>query len=131
MPSASAGLLLFSSQFYPTFGDVFKLTSVVLSYLANSEIVDDNVTSINFDQRDKEISFNLTAVIVGNVFRKVCYSKHPRIKERYDDLSFLKACKHQEGQETDISHHRLVNLNDRGVLWRVNRSTVNVSFFKA
>eukprot|EP00111_Clytia_hemisphaerica_P012461 TCONS_00036563-protein len=111
---------------------MFELANGVLSYLANSEIVDDDITfedkKINFDQKDREIIFNLSGVVVGNVFRKVCYSKRPRIKGRYDEqyLAFLKACKYQEGQETDVSHHRLVNLNNRGGLWKVNRSIFNV-----
>lgn len=105
----------------------FELANHVLAHLTGgtvtNEVVDFSQTEV--DEKQKAIIAYVSGYVIGKLFRKLRFSKNKNIyQEQY--LSILEACKYIEGSETDSRHQKLVDLKNRGGLWKINSDVVAI-----
>ena len=135
-------------KFYPDFYALFKngniltdlnhqcnilfgceLANNILAFLTKSKIVNDTLDlnfemATTFNAKDKEILSYLSGYVVATMYRRLRFSKKEKGMYHQHCLSILIACKYVEGSETNTSHHRLIELKDRGGLWKVKHDVV-------
>ena len=108
----------------------FELANHVLSYLTNSKIIDDVVTfkleTTEFTEKDKQIISYLSGYVIGTFYRRLRFNKKQKGLYHQKCLSLLMACKFVEGSESDISHHKFIDLKNRGGLWKVTTRTIAI-----
>ena len=106
----------------------FEVANHVLAHLTGSNFQDDILSfkqeQTVFSEKEKAIITYLSGYVISTFYRRIRFSKK---EGAYHDqcLSFLLACK-SSGNETDVSSQKLVNLKDRGGLWKVNGDTIAI-----
>jgi len=107
----------------------FELANNVLAFLAKSKIVNNSLDlkleEHKFTTKDLEIINYLSGFVVGTIYRRA------RIKMKAGEyqnqcLSLLLAFKLCEGSETDTSKHKLIDIKNRGGLWKVKSDGVKI-----
>ena len=106
----------------------FEVANHVLAYLTGSKIHNDVVCFKHeetvFSEKENSIIYYLAGYVVGTLYRRIRFSKKCNIFNDHH-LSFLLACKF-DGDETDTTNHKLVNIKDRGGLWKVNTDVFSI-----
>ena len=141
-----------AEKFYPVFYQIFKknrpfnalnyhctillgmeLCNHVIVVLTGAKVniegqtVYESKSFFEMDKKEKSIITYLSGYVVGTFYRRIKFSKSQSNCEYAEQcLSFLSACKYQEGRETDTSHHSFVDLMDRGGLWKVSIDTIRI-----
>ena len=105
----------------------FELANHVLSHLSHGVIKEDKVetcTSTSFTEKERSIVAYLAGYVFGTSYRRIRFSKAEKSSYHQQCLSLLSAGKYNE--ETNLKEHHLVNVHDRGGLWKVKREAVNI-----
>jgi len=105
----------------------FDLANHVVAHLTGLKVVDDAVSvksDVQFSEKDGTVIFYLSGYVVGTYYKRIRFSKHQGIYHEQCSC-FLMACKFKDN-EHDVSNHKLVNIKDRGGLWKVNSHTFNI-----
>ena len=104
-----------------------ELVNHVLVRLSGAKIQDEMVCfdkEPDYSDKEKSIIFYLSGYVVGTLYRKIRFSKKSN-DHASQQLSFLIACQFN-GDETNTDHQKLVNLKDRGGLWKVNVTVFSI-----
>lgn len=105
----------------------FDLANHVLAHLTGGTVTNEVVSfkQTAVDEKQKAIITYVSGYVIGKFFRKLRFSKNKNeYQEQY--LSILETCKYIEGSETDVRHQKLVDLKNRGGLWKVNSDVVAI-----
>lgn len=107
----------------------FELANNVLAFLAKSKIINDSLNfkleKDTFKTKDLEIISYLSGYVVGTIYRRIRF-KMQGGEYQNQCLSLLLACKLQEGSETDTSKHKLIDIKNRGGLWKIKSDGVTI-----
>jgi len=106
----------------------FELANHIVSHLTGRKVDDGTfqVEKTSFVGKQKQIISYLSGYVVSTFYRRLRYSKRHKEANCEEYLSLLLACKLVEGSETDGSHHKLIDVKNRGGLWRVKSDVIAV-----
>ena len=143
-----------AEKFYPSFCKVFntspgpfqglgyhctvllgmELSNCVLAHLTGAkrspmhdgDVVIDHTSQ--FNERQMSIISYLSGYVIGTYYRRLRFRCNKSQESDYisDCLDFLSSCKLDESKETDTSHQKLVNVKNRGGLWKVKIDVIRI-----
>lgn len=110
----------------------FELSNYILSFLVNGKIVNTNDCfsiqpnkHLELPEKEKSIVAYLSGYVVGTLYRRIRLSKMKGIYHE-QSLEFLISCKLVDGSETDTRHQKLVEIKNRGGLWKIKSTAITI-----
>ena len=110
-----------------------ELCNHILIHISGTSTTTTDNSSFNhalrkFDAKQTEIITYLSGYVVGTFYRRIRFGKTSSHDSFYASqcLNFLSSCKLEEQLVTDMSNMNLVNLKNRGGLWKINADTLAI-----
>eukprot|EP00111_Clytia_hemisphaerica_P002351 TCONS_00006716-protein len=108
----------------------YELANHVLAFLSKAKLVNNTIefelTETNFTDKDLHIINYLSGCVVGTFYRRVRFKMDPCDYQK-DCLILLDAFRFKEGgAQTDTREHKLIDVRNRGGLWKVRKGGVTL-----
>lgn len=108
----------------------YELANHVLAFLSKLKLINNKIefellTETKFTNKDLQIINYLSGCVVGTFYRRIRFKMDPCFYQK-ECLILLDAFRFKEGGVQSTSEHKLIDIRNRGGLWKVRKGGVNL-----
>ena len=110
----------------------YELANHVLAFLSKAKIVNNNIEfellDTKFSDKDIQIINYLSGCVVGTFYRRIRFKMEPCDYQK-QCLVLLSSFRFQESSHSNTQEHKLIDVRNRGGLWKVRKGGVTLFKF--